>query len=191
MATMPPIWIMAAASARTSGEGRFASMTTRRMTAASETNLHVLRRRHVNAVDEADAVRVVLHDDGARADSVAEEPDTLHQRPFRDAGGGEDDVVARREIPRLVDLLEIGDAHGAAALLMLRLADDQAREDLAVEAAHCRRGQHALGRAARPHQRVDARASRGSGDAGRQVAVADEADARADLADVGNQLLVT
>src|SRR2546421_9124489 len=106
-------------------------MTTRRMTAASEANLHVLRRSHVNAVDEADAVRVVLHDHGARADAVAEEPDAFHQRPLGDARRGEDDVVARREIPRLVDLLEIGDAHGAAPLLMLGLADDETREDLA------------------------------------------------------------
>ena len=99
-------------------------------------------------------------------------------------------LVAGREILRAVDLLEVGDAHRAAALFVLGLADDEAREDLAVQAAHRGRGQHAFGRAAGAHHRVDAGADDGGGDAGRQVAVADQPDARAGRADVGDQLLV-
>ena len=99
-------------------------------------------------------------------------------------------LLARREILRPVDLLEVGDPHRAAALLVLRLADDQAREDLAVQAAHRRRRQHAFRRAAGAHHRVDAGADDRRGDAGRQVAVADQPDARAGRADVRDQLLV-
>ena len=98
--------------------------------------------------------------------------------------------AARREILRSVNPLEVGDPHRAAPLFVLGLVDDEAREDLAVQAAHRRRGQHALGRAARPHDRVHTGADDRRGDAGRQVAVADQADARAGGADVGDELLV-
>src|SRR6185436_12147216 len=146
---------------------------------ASEADLDVLLRRDVNTVDEPDAVRVVLHDDRARANAVAEETDALHEGALGDARGREDDVVARREILRLVDLLQILDAHRAAPLFVLGLADDQPRENLAVEAPHRRRRQHALRRAARAHERVDTRAARRRRDAGRQIAVPDQTDPRA------------
>ena len=122
--------------------------------------------------------------------AVAEEAHALHQRAVGDAGRGEDDVLARREILRLVDPLEVGDAHGAAALLVLRRVHDEPREDLAAQAAHRRRREHAFGRAADAHHRVHAAADHGGGDAGRQVAVADQADARAGGADLLDQLLV-
>ena len=98
--------------------------------------------------------------------------------------------LAGREILRAVDLLEVGDAHRAAALFVLGLADDEPREDLAVQAAHRRRGQHALRRAAGAHHGVDAGPDDRGRDAGRQIAVANQADARAGRADVGDQLLV-
>ena len=53
--------------------------------------------------------------------------------------------VARCEILRRVDAPDVGDAHRAAALLVLRLVDDQPREDLPVQAAHRGRGQHPSG----------------------------------------------
>ena len=99
-------------------------------------------------------------------------------------------LLAGREILRAVDLLEVGDAHRAAALLVLGLADDEPREDLAVQAAHRRRRQHALGRAAGAHHRVHAGADDRRRDAGRQIAVANQPDARAGRADVGDELLV-
>ncbi len=101
-----------------------------------------------------------LHHQRRRADAVAEEADALHQRALGDAGGREDDVLARREILRPVDPLEVGDAHRAAALLVLRRVDDEPREDLAAEAAHGRRREHALGRAADAHHGVHAAADR-------------------------------
>ena len=66
----------------------------------------------------------------------------------------------------------------------------QAAQNLAVQAAQRRRGEHAFRRAARSHHRVYAGAGDRRGDAGREIAVADQADARARLADVGDQLLV-
>src|SRR2546422_7035923 len=96
--------------------------------ATSEMNLDVGRPRDVDAVDEPDAVRIVLHDHRAGADAVAEEPNTFHQRAVGHAGGRKDNAVARREILRCVDLPEIGDPHRAAPCLVFRLADDEARE---------------------------------------------------------------
>src|SRR5579872_3124387 len=123
MATRPPSRIQAAASWIASRCGDAGSTNTRRMT--SEPDFHVLRRRDMDAVDEADLMRIVLHDDRARADAVSEEVHTLHQRAVGDAGRREDDLPARREVLRRVDLLEVGDAHRAAAFLVLRLADDE------------------------------------------------------------------
>src|SRR5262245_60215986 len=157
---------------------------------SSETYLHVGVRRDVDAVDETDAVRFVLHDHRAGPRAVAEKADAAHQRAVGDAGGREDDAVARREILRAVHLLEISDAHRAAALLVLGLADHEAREDFAVQAAHRRGGQHAFRRAAGPHHRVHAGAHDRRRNAGRQIAVADQPDARAGRADVRDQTLV-
>src|ERR1700674_459051 len=66
----------------------------------SEVDLHISRRRDMDAVDEPDAVRIVLHDHRARPGAVSEESDPLHQRTVGDAGRGENDPLARREILR-------------------------------------------------------------------------------------------
>src|SRR3954463_13797760 len=79
----------------------------------------------VDAVDEPDAVRVVLHDHRVGAGAVAEEADAAHQRAVGDAGRGENDVPAGREILGAVDALEVGDPHRAAARLVLGFADHQ------------------------------------------------------------------
>ena len=66
----------------------------------------------------------------------------------------------------------------------------QASAHAAVQAAQRRGGEHALGRAADAHDGVDVGAADRGRDAGREVAVADQLDARAGGADVGDQLLV-
>src|SRR3954452_6540236 len=103
---------------------------------ASEAYFRVRVLRYVDAVDEPDLMRLVLHDHGTGPDAVSEESHAAHQRPVGDAGRGEDDRLPGRQILRPVHLLEIGDAHRTAALFVFRLADHQAREDLAVQAAH-------------------------------------------------------
>ena len=99
-------------------------------------------------------------------------------------------LLPGREVLRPVDPLEVGDAHRAAALLVLRRADDEPRVDLAAQAAHRRGGDHALGRAADPHHRVHAAADHGRRDAGGQVAVADQPDARAGRTNLLDERLV-
>src|SRR5688572_15564988 len=116
----------------------------------------VVRAPHVNGVDEPDHVRRALHDNRARADAVPEEPHALHQRAVRYAGGYESHRLARREIRGRVDPLDVGDAHRAASFFVLGLRHDEARVDLAAQAAHRGGGEDALGRAADPHHGVDA-----------------------------------
>ena len=135
-------------------------------------------------------MRLALHDDRTRADAVAKEPHASHQRAVGDAGRDERDGVAGGQLGRRIDALEVGDAHRAAALFVLRLGDDQPGVDLAAEAAHRGGRQHAFGRAARAHHRVHARSFHGGGNARRQIAVADQPDARARRADVRDQLFV-
>src|SRR3954463_16092271 len=84
------------------------------MRTGSESDLHVGILRDVNAVDEPDAVRLVLPDHRAGARPVAEEPDAAHQRAVGDAGRREDNVFAGREILRSIDAFEVLDAHCAA-----------------------------------------------------------------------------
>ena len=98
--------------------------------------------------------------------------------------------IARRQLVRRIDALEVRDAHRAAPRFVLRLRHDQAPVDFAAEAAHRRRGQHAFRRAARAHHRVHARSVHRRRDAGRQIAVANQPDARAGGANVADELLV-
>src|SRR5687767_11482563 len=95
----------------------------------------VLAGLHVDAVDEADAVRVRLHDERRGPHAVAEETDALHDRAVGHAGGGKHDVLPRGEVFRTIDSLEVGDPHGTAALLVLRRAHHEPGEDLATQTA--------------------------------------------------------
>ena len=148
-------------------------------------DLDVCGRCDVNAVDEPDPVRLVLHDHRARADAVAEEPDAAHQRAVGDAGRREDDAAcpARRSFERYTFLKSVipiaRQRSSCSGLLTTRRAKiSPFRQRIAAA------GQHAFRRAAGAHHRVDAGADHRRGDAGRQVAVADQPDAGAGRADV-------
>src|SRR4051812_45449499 len=136
-----------------------------------------LRRVDVDAVDEADPVRVRLHHQRRRPDPVAEEPHPFHQRPVGDAGGGKNDVLTRRQVLRAVDALRIRDSHLLAALFVLGLVDHEAGIDFTAEASHGGRGDHTFRRAADTHDRVHPAADHRGGDAGREVTIANQADA--------------
>src|SRR3954453_10382401 len=125
-----------------------------------------------------------------RACAAAEEPNALEQVAGGDAGGGEDEVVARSQVLRDVHAVLVAVAHPRAAFSLLVAPIPEACLDLAAEAAQGRRGDHALGRAAGPHDRVDAGARDRAGDRRRQVPVPDELDARARLPDLGDEGLV-
>ena len=62
---------------------------------------------------------LALHDDRAGANAIAEEADAFHQRAVGDAGRGEDERLAGRQVLRRVDPLQVGDPHRPAALFVL------------------------------------------------------------------------
>ena len=95
-----------------------------------------------------------------------------------------------REILGAIDLLEVRDSHRATAIFILGLVHDQSSEDLAVQTPHRRGRQDPFRRAAGAHDRVDSRADDRRRDAGRQVAVADQANAGPGGADLVDQLLM-
>ena len=121
---------------------------------------------------------------------MAEEAHAAHERAVGHARRGEDDLLARCEVALGVDALGVGDAHRQHALLVAVLGRDEASLHAAVQAAQGRGGEYALGRAADPHEGMHVRAADGRRDAGREVAVADQPDARAGASDVLDQLLV-
>src|SRR5262245_12216108 len=89
----------------------------------------------MNAVNEADAMRMRLHDERRRPDAVTKEPDAFHQRAIGHAGGGKHNVVAGGEVLRAVGLLEVGDPHRPAALFVLRCAHHESSVYLAAQTA--------------------------------------------------------
>ena len=84
-----------------------------------------------------------------------------------------------------------GDAHGAAAGLVLGRGHHQPPEDLAIQAAHRRGGDYAFRRAPDPHHRVHAASDDGCRNARRQIAIADQSDAGAGRANLLDQRRVT
>src|SRR3954467_6089372 len=149
----------------------------------SEPHSHSARLLDMDGIDETDPRRMALHDQRAGPDTVAEEADPFHQRPVRHPGGGKDDVLAAREILRPVHLLEIGDAHRAAARLVLRRRDHQPAEDFAIQAAHGRCRQHAFGRSADSHDGVHPAADHRRSNPGGKIAIANQPYARSGGAD--------
>ena len=110
----------------------------------------------MDGVDEADLLRLVGHHQRVRPRAAAEEADALEEVAGRDAGRGEDEVLARGEVLGAVDAALVAVAHPRAALALLVVAIPEAGLDLAAEAAQGRRGDHALRGAADAHDRVDA-----------------------------------
>ena len=77
-----------------------------------------------------------------------------------------------------------------ARLISVRLNRPQLALDLAAQAAQSRRGDHALVSAADADRQVVVRAADRGADRGHDVAVGDQLDARAGLADLGDQIVV-
>src|SRR4051794_25273607 len=122
--------------------------------------------------------------------AAAEEPNALEQFAGGNAGGSEDEVVAGREVFGDVDAVLVAVAHPRPAFALIVIAISEAGLDLAAEAAQRRGGDDALGRTARAHDGVDAGARNSTGDRRGQIAVTDELDPRAGLADLGDERLV-
>jgi hypothetical protein len=124
--------------------------------------------------------------------AAAEEADAAQELAIGDAGGAEDDVVARGQVVREVHALEVVDvhAHAARAFALLLRAPPELGLDLAAKAFQGGRRQHALRRAAGAHHGVHARPRYRDADGGRQVAVADELDTGPRRPHFGDELLV-
>src|SRR5208337_285242 len=105
-------------------------------------------------------------------------------------GAGEDHLLAGSQIFGGVNALWIFYAHAREAFVMLGFADDEAGENLAIEAAQRGGSKHSFRSAARAHDHVHAGAEDGGGNAGGEVAVTDEPDARASRADFLDEFFV-
>src|SRR3989442_1163955 len=145
----------------------------------------------MDAVDKADLAGAQGHDHRRSSHAFAEEAHTLHQRAFGDARGGENQLLAGSQVFGFVDFVLVLDAHTRDAFFQFRLVDDQPAEHVTIQAADGGGRDDAFGRAARAHDGMHAGADDGGSDARRKIAIADQLDARARGANIGNQPLVT
>src|SRR5579864_7020423 len=158
--------------------------------ALGESHFHIGPAIQVNAFHEADLGGAQSHDHGRGSRAFAEESDSPHQRALGNSGGGKDELLAGREVFSLVDPVFVFNAHARDALFEFGLIDHQASLHVSIQAAYGGGGNHTFGRSAGAHHRVHSRTDDGCGNAGRKVAIADQADAGAGGANVGNQLFV-
>ena len=121
--------------------------------------------------------------------AVAESLHAAQHGARGDAGAGEHHVALRHLLQRELPL-RIGVPHLAHALHLFIVLEHQPPLHLPADAAQRRRRQHALGRATGAKIDVDLRVGRSGRDHAGHVAIADQHDARAGLAHLGDQLLV-
>src|SRR5437763_6767333 len=151
----------------------------------------------VDGVNEAYVARLGRHHERVCASARAEEAHPAQERAVGDARRDEDDLPAGREVVRVVDLVRVADAHLLEAREHLFggrdfglvnaeafVVEDEAGLNLSVQTLHGRGCEDAFGRAADAHQRVYVRSGDRCRYSSREVAVADETDARARFARV-------
>src|SRR5207302_3411148 len=97
---------------------------------------------------------------------------------------------SRCEVFCTIDPLRIFNTHLVNAFFELRCVYDKSREDLAIQAAHRGCCDYAFWRATYSHHGVDPGTQHRRGDACRQIAITDEANACAGGTDVIHQFLV-
>src|SRR5277367_1631875 len=144
----------------------------------------------VHGINEAHFRLFQSHDQRVGTRPVAEEIHPMQQSAAGDAGTCEDDFLAGGQVHRLIDTLGIFDAHRRGTFQVLWFRNYQPGQNLAVQAAQCGRGEHAFWGASRTHHRVHGSAAHGSGNARGKIAVRNQANARADRANVRDELLV-
>src|SRR5438105_4720393 len=157
----------------------------------------------VDCINEAYVARLGRHHERVRATARAEEADAAQERAVGDARRDEDDLLAGREVVRVVDLVRVADAHlfesrehlfGGRDFGLVNaeafVVEDEAGLNLSVQTLHGCGCEDAFGRAADAHQRVYVRSGDRRRYSSREVAVADETDARARFAHVLYELPV-
>src|SRR6185436_10147133 len=102
---------------------------------SSEADLDVGIVLGVDRVDEPDLMWHGRHDQSVRPRAVSEEPDAAKQGAIRDTRGREDDALARGEVFRPIDPLDVRNPHPLEPLAVRLLREDQLGLDLSVEAA--------------------------------------------------------
>src|SRR5216684_8910434 len=143
----------------------------------------------VPRLDVPDRPALRAHHHRVRLGAPLEEAHAAQEIAAGHAAGGEDDVPARHLL-HPEDFVDVGDAHLLRPLDLLVVARLEPALHVAAHAADGRGGDDALGRAADAHEHVDARLGKAGGDGRRDVAVADELDARPGGADLRNELFV-
>ena len=138
-------------------------------------------------VDKAHGGRRGTHDDAGRLSAVAGKPDTLEKVAVGYTTGRKDDITTGRQFVSPVDSFGILDPHLLHALLLFVIGDDQAAEDLAVEATQRGSGKHTFGRASGAHHGMNVGAGDGCGNSRRQVSISNQANAGARLANTLDQ----
>ncbi len=111
------------------------------------------------------------------------------QVAVRDPGGG-DDHLARRELVRLEDLVEVVDPVLLGLLDLVARGRPELRLELAAEAAKRGSREHGLASASDPDGEVVVGAAHGGGDRRGDVAVLDQLDAGAGGPDLLDQVVV-
>lgn len=147
--------------------------------------LEVMRR-----VDDADRAALRAHDHGLRRRSSREKVNASQVVPVGHAGGGERHVASRQFLDFEL-LIDIPDAHLLGPFDFALVPRFEPALEFPADAAKGRRGQNAFGRASDTEQQIDTGFRLGRRDRGRDIAVADQANARACLANFLYDLFVS
>ncbi len=129
------------------------------------------------------------HHDRLGLDPVADDAHAPQERAARHAGRGDECVVALDEVvcsEHARDVVAL--VHESLPLVVVPRPELPLHR--ASEALDRRGGDHAFGRPADSHEQVDAGSGLRSGDRRRDVAVANEVDARPGLAELGDEVVV-
>ena len=140
-------------------------------------------------LDHPDRAGLRSHDDRLRGAAAAVVLDALEQVAVGDPGGAEEDVLAGHQVLGGQNLVQV--VAGIDGLLAFGVVGRRELGlDRAAHAADRRRGDDALRCAADAGEQVGARVRPARGDGARHVAVGDQPDPGAGLADVVDQLVV-
>src|SRR5690242_5261968 len=143
----------------------------------------------MRGLERADGAGLRAHDQRGRERASRAVSHATEQVAVGDSGGGEEDVLAPDQVVGREDLLEVV-SRVDGSLRLLVVSRPQPAHELAAEALEGGRREDALGRSADPPQEVDARVGARRHHRPGDVAVGDEADARARRADAGHHLVV-
>src|SRR6266478_9062713 len=153
-------------------------------------HLHIRALIQVDALNESDLAGLQSQNHRGGPFPCSETADAFQQGAFGYTGGGKAQLLAGSKIFGFVDTVLVFDSHLANAFLQFGLVDDEASLHIAVEAADGGCSDDALGRSAGSHNGMNSRSDDGGSDSGRKIAIANQLDARARFANIGDELFV-